>query len=50
MVRNGFDISRLADLMGHESIETTRKYLDHDEETLRKAQQDFAPDFSVSDI
>jgi len=47
MVRNGCDISRLADLMGHESIETTRKYLDHDEETLRSAQRKFGPDFSV---
>lgn len=47
MVRNGCDISRLADLMGHESIETTRKYLDHDEEALRKAQREFSPDFSV---
>lgn len=47
MVRNGCDISRLADLMGHESIETTRKYLDHDEETLREAQRDFSPVFSV---
>lgn len=47
MVRNGCDISRLADLMGHESIETTRKYLDHDQEALKKAQREFAPDFSV---
>jgi integrase/recombinase XerD len=47
MVRNGCDISRLADLMGHESIETTRKYLDHDEEALRSAQREFSPDFSV---
>jgi integrase/recombinase XerD len=47
MVRNGCDISRLADLMGHESIETTRKYLDHDEEALRQAQRDYSPDFSV---
>lgn len=47
MVRNGCDISRLADLMGHQNIDTTRKYLDHDEEALRQAQQDFAPDFSV---
>lgn len=47
MVDNGCDISRLADLMGHESIETTRKYLDHNEKTLRKAQREFAPDFSV---
>lgn len=47
MVRNGCDISRLADLMGHESIETTRKYLDHDEEALRQAQREFSPDFSV---
>ena len=46
MVRNGCDISRLADLMGHESIETTRKYLDHDEEALRQAQQDYSPDFT----
>lgn len=47
MVRNGCDISRLADLMGHESIETTRKYLDHDKETLREAQREFAPSFSA---
>lgn len=47
MVRNGCDISRLADLMGHESIETTRKYLDHDEEALRSAQREFGPNFSV---
>lgn len=47
MVRNGCDISRLADLMGHESIETTRKYLDHDEEALRKAQREFSPSFNV---
>lgn len=47
MVRNGCDISRLADLMGHESIETTRKYLDHDEESLRQAQRDYSPDYSV---
>jgi len=33
--------------MGHESIETTRKYLDHDEEALRQAQREFGPDFSV---
>jgi len=47
MVRNGCDISRLADLMGHESIETTRKYLDHDKEALKEAQKQFAPSFSV---
>lgn len=48
MVRNGCDISRLADLMGHESIETTRKYLDHDEETLREAQRQYSPSFRVN--
>lgn len=47
MIRNGCDISRLADLMGHKSIETTRKYLDHDEDTLREAQRKFSPSFSV---
>jgi len=45
MVRNGCDISRLADLMGHDSIETTRKYLDHDEEALKEAQEKFSPTF-----
>lgn len=49
MVRNGCDISRLADLMGHESIETVRKYLDHDDETLREAQRNYSPSFSVGD-
>jgi integrase/recombinase XerD len=47
MVRNGCDISRLADLMGHDTIETTRKYLDHDEETLLEAQRKFSPSFSA---
>jgi len=47
MVRNGCDISRLADLLGHESIETTRKYLDHNEQALQEAQDKFSPSFSV---
>lgn len=47
MVENGCDISRLADLMGHEDINTTRKYLDHDEEALKKAQKQFSPKFGA---
>jgi len=43
----GIGESRIKEYVGYESIETTRMYRDHDQETLEKVQRTFTPNFSV---